>query len=201
MKLLHIDSSILGGASVSRQLSADIVAAERKRSPQLSVVYRDLAAAPLMHLSGAHLAAAQPGQVEQAEPLRHDLLQGQAALAEFLDAEVIVIGAPMYNFTIPSQLKAWIDRLAVAGKTFRYGEKGPEGLVGGKKVIIASTRGGMYGADTGLAFLDHQETYLRVIFQFFGITDITFIRAEGVAMSEQRGKAIAAAQVSIAALN
>ena len=119
-------------------------------------------------------------------------------MEEFLAAEIVVVGAPMYNFSIPSQLKAWIDRLAVAGKTFRYTEKGPEGLAGGKKVIVASSRGGFYRPDTQAAFLDHQESYLRSVFGFFGITDVTFIRAEGVALgAEQRAKAIDAAKSEI----
>ena len=141
MKLLHIHSSILGAGSVSRQLSAEIVAAERRRHPGLEVVYRDLGAAPVGHLSGAHLAAAQGAVPETSDP-QHDVAAGQAALAEFLAADLVVIGAPMYNFGIPSQLKAWIDRLAVAGQTFRYTEKGAEGLAGGKQVIVASSRGG-----------------------------------------------------------
>jgi FMN-dependent NADH-azoreductase len=198
MKLLHIDSSILGPTSVSRTLSAEIVAAERQRHPGIEVVYRDLGAAPVGHLSGAHLAAAQ-GAVPEAATLQHDLAAGQAALEEFLAAEIVVVGAPMYNFTIPSQLKAWIDRLAIAGKTFRYTEKGPEGLAGGKTVIVASSRGGFYGPETPAAFLDHQETYLRSIFGFFGITDVTFIRAEGIALgADQRARAIEVARGEIA---
>jgi FMN-dependent NADH-azoreductase len=198
MKLLHIDSSILGPTSVSRTLSAEIVAAERQRHPGIEVVYRDLGAAPVGHLSGAHLAAAQ-GAVPEAATLQHDLAAGQAALEEFLAAEIVVVGAPMYNFAIPSQLKAWIDRLAIAGKTFRYTEKGPEGLAGGKTVIVASSRGGFYGPETPAAFLDHQETYLRSIFGFFGITDVTFIRAEGIALgADQRARAIEVARGEIA---
>lgn len=200
MKLLHVDSSILGLGSVSRQLSAEIVAAEQALHPGLEVVYRDLAAQPVGHLSGAHLAASQ-GAVPEAEPLSQDVAAGQSALEEFLAADIVVVGAPMYNFAIPSQLKAWIDRLAVAGKTFRYTEKGAEGLVGGKKVIVASSRGGFYGPQTPIAFLDHQETYLRNIFGFFGIRDVTFIRAEGVSLGpDQRAKSIEAAQSSIAGL-
>ncbi len=200
MKLLHVDSSILGPGSVSRQLSAEIVAAEQRLHPGAEVISRDLAVEPVGHLSGAHLAAAQ-GTVPEAQPLRQDVAAGQAALEEFLAADIVVIGAPMYNFAIPSQLKAWIDRLAVAGKTFRYTEKGAEGLAGGKKVIIASSRGGFYGPQTPIAFLDHQETYLRNIFSFFGVTDVTFIRAEGVALGpDQRAKSIEAAQSSIAGL-
>jgi FMN-dependent NADH-azoreductase len=200
MKLLHVDSSILGQGSVSRALSAQIVAHEQLRAPGLSVTYRDLAADPVGHLSGAHLAAFQ-GAAPEAPALQADVAAGQAALEEFLAADVIVIGAPMYNFSIPSQLKAWIDRLAVAGKTFRYTEKGPEGLAGGKRVVVASSRGGFYGPDTQAAFLDHQESYLRGVFGFFGITDVSFIRAEGVALgAEAREKAMDAAKGEIAAL-
>lgn len=198
MKLLHVDSSILGPGSVSRQLSAEIVAAEQRRHPGIEVIYRDLAAAPVGHLSGpvfAGLRGAAPETVEQQE----DLAAGQAALDEFLAVDIVVVGAPMYNFGVPSQLKAWIDRLAVVGKTFSYSEKGAEGLAGGKKVIVASSRGGFYGPNTPVAFLDHQETYLRGVFGFFGITDVTFIRAEGVALGEdQRAKAIEAAKSEIA---
>ena len=200
MKLLHIDSSITGAGSVSRALSAGIVAAQRRRQPGLEVTYRDLAAEPVGHLSGAHLAAAQGASPELPALLR-DLASGQAALEEFLAADIVVVGAPMYNFAIPSQLKAWIDRLAVAGKTFRYTADGPMGLAGGKTVIVASSRGGFYGPETPIAFLDHQESYLRGVFGFFGITDVTFIRAEGVAIGpEQRAKAMDAANGEIAKL-
>jgi FMN-dependent NADH-azoreductase len=200
MKLLHVDSSILGPGSVSRQLSAEIVAAEQRRYPGIEIVYRDLATSPVEHLSVAHLPAAN-GALPEGADLQRDIAEGQSALTEFLAADVVVVGAPMYNFGVPSQLKAWIDRLAVAGKTFRYGDKGAEGLCGGKRVIVASSRGGFYGPQTGIAFLDHQETYLRGIFGFFGITDVTFIRAEGVALgAEQRTKAIETARTEIAAL-
>jgi FMN-dependent NADH-azoreductase len=200
MKLLHVDSSILGAGSVSRQLTEEIVATERRLHPGLEVIYRDLAIEPVGHLSGAHLAAAQGAAPETAD-VREDVAAGQAALDEFLAADFVVVGAPMYNFAIPSQLKAWIDRLSVAGKTFRYTQNGPEGLAGGKKVIIASSRGGFYGPQTPIAYLDHQETYLRNIFGFFGITDVTFIRAEGINLGpDQRAQSIAAAQSSIAGL-
>jgi len=189
MKLLHIDSSILGQGSVSRTLSAEIVAALRTNHPDTQVTYHDLSADPLAHLTAAHLGALQGAPVDP--PLENDVAAGKTALAEFLAADVVVIGAPMYNFGIPSQLKAWIDRLAVAGKTFRYGAMGPEGLCGGKKVIIASSRGGVFSAGTPTAAFDFQETYLRALFGFLGITDVTFVRAEGVAMGpEARAKAI-----------
>jgi|ERR1700722_11150127 len=200
MKLLHIDSSITGPGSVSRTLSAGIVAAQRQLHPGVEVIYRDLAAEPVDHLTGAHLAAAQ-GASPEAPALQRDLASGQAALEEFLAADIVVVGAPMYNFGIPSQLKAWIDRLAVAGKTFRYTANGPLGLAGGKTVVVASSRGGFYGPETPIASLDHQESYLRGIFGFFGISEVTFIRAEGVAIGpEQRAKALDAANDEIAKL-
>jgi FMN-dependent NADH-azoreductase len=200
MRLLHIDSSIQGSNSVSRTLSAEVVAAERAKSPGLAVTYRDLAAEPLQHLSPAHLAAAQPGEAELPAALRHDLAQGQAALDEFLAADVVVIGTPMYNFTIPSQLKAWIDRVCVAGKTFKYGESGVIGLAGGKRLIVVSSRGGMYGAGSPWSANDHQETYLSAVFGFLGVTDVTFVRAEGLKMAGHFEPSMAAARATIAAL-
>ncbi len=129
MNLLHIDASVLGDHSVSRQVSAAIVSRLRAADPTLKVTYRDLAAQPISHLSGLHLAAAQG--VDVAANIQEDHLAAQAALEEFLDADVVVIGAPMYNFTLPSQLKAWIDRILIAGKTFSYSAAGPVGLAGG----------------------------------------------------------------------
>ena len=200
MKVLHVDASILGESSVSRQLSAAVVERLRQAHPDLAVTYYDLGREPIGHLTGAHLAAARGAFAETAS-LQEDVARGQQALEDFLGADIVVVGAPMYNFSVSSQLKAWIDRLAVAGKTFRYTANGVQGLAGGKKVIVASSRGGFYGPDTPTAFLDHQETYLRGIFGFFGITDITFVRAEGVNISaEQRKTAIAAATAEAARL-
>jgi FMN-dependent NADH-azoreductase len=200
MKLLHIDSSILGAGSVSRTLTSAIVAAQRAQRRGVEVSYRDLVAQPLGHLSGAHLAAGQ-GAVPEEAALAADVADGLAALDAFLAADIVVVGAPMYNFSIPTQLKAWIDRLAIAGRTFRYSEKGVEGLAGGKTVIIASSRGGFYGEGTPIAFLDHQETYLKGVFGFFGITDIRFIRAEGVALGDDaRAKSVEGAQAAIVKL-
>src|SRR5258708_6019903 len=133
MQLLHVDSSILGSNSVSRLLTAEVVEAERRRDPGLTVVHPDLAADPLGHISGGHLGAAQGAGVELPEELQRDVALGQAALAEFLASDIVVVGAPMYNFTIPSQLKSWVDRITVAGQTFSYGPHGVEGLAGGKK--------------------------------------------------------------------
>jgi FMN-dependent NADH-azoreductase len=193
MKLLHIDSSVLGPHSVSRQVSAAIVDRLQKATPDLQVTYRDLTATPLAHLSGSHLAAAQ-GAVPEAVALQQDLAAGQTVLEEFLAADTVVIGAPMYNFTIPSQLKAWIDRILVAGKTFKYSAQGVEGLAGNKRVIIAISRGGFYGAGTPSAAAEHLETYLHSVFSFIGIANPEIIVAEGVQIGpEQREKALESA--------
>jgi FMN-dependent NADH-azoreductase len=191
MKLLHIDASILGGNSVSRQVSAAVVERLKTTTPNLEVIYRDITTVPLSHLSGAHLAAAQGATPESAD-VQADLAASSAALDEFLAADIVVIGAPMYNFTIPSQLKAWIDRILVAGKTFKYSEKGLEGLAAGKRVIVAISRGGFYGADMPTAAGEHLETYLRWVFGFIGIPNPEIIAADGLQMGpEQREKAVA----------
>lgn len=191
MKLLHIDSSVLGPHSVSRKVSAAIVDRLRQADPKLEVAYRDLTTTPLAHLSGPHLAAAQGAATPDAE-IQQDLAVGQAVLSEFLATDIVVLGAPMYNFTLPSQLKAWIDRIVVAGKTFKYGANGPEGLAGNKRVIIAISRGGFYGAGTPAAALEHLETYLRGVFGFIGVTKLEFISADGVQVGpEHREKALA----------
>jgi FMN-dependent NADH-azoreductase len=200
MKLLHIDSSVLGPNSVSRQVSAAIVDRLQKATPDLQVTYRDLTATPLAHLSGSHLAAAQ-GAVPEAVALQQDLAAGQTVLEEFLAADIVVIGAPMYNFTIPSQLKAWIDRILVAGKTFKYSAQGVEGLAGNKRVIIAISRGGFYGAGTPSAAAEHLETYLHSVFSFIGIANPEIIVAEGVQIGpEQREKALESALMTAAGL-
>jgi FMN-dependent NADH-azoreductase len=200
MKLLHIDTSILGQNSVSRQLTAVIVERVRALHPDTEVRYVDFGAEPLGHLSGAHLAAGEGATPETAALVR-DVERGRTALEEFLAADIIVVGAPMYNFSIASQLKAWIDRVCVAGATFRYTEQGPQGLAGGKKVIVASSRGGFYGPQSPAAALDHQERCLGELFGFLGITDVTFVRAEGVNISPaQRQAAISAATAEAARL-
>jgi len=189
MKLLHIDSSALGSHSVSRALTGDIVAQIRRGRPDTTIHYRDLTAQPLPHWSPV---------ADAADP---DARLGNEVMDEFLAADVIVIGAPMYNFGIPSQLKAWIDRIMVAGKTFRYTANGPEGLAGGKRVIVASSRGGFYGEGTVGAVMDFQENYLRAVLGFLGITDVEFVRAEGVAVSaEHKQQALATAHDAIGTL-
>ena len=182
MNILHIDSGILGEHSVSRRLTAAIVAQIKAEQPAAAITYRDLVANPLPHLSGAHLMAAnaQPETVDA--QIASDIAESTAALDEFLAADTIILGVPMYNFSLPSQLKAWIDRIAVAGKTFRYTAEGPEGLANGKKVVIVSTRGGHYSAGPA-AVMDHQESYLKAVLGFIGITDVEIVRAEGLNLS------------------
>jgi len=195
MKLLHIDSSILGDNSASRALSAAVVKAWQAAEPSVQVTYRDLASEGINHFSGATLGALGTAAELRDATQKHEAELSASSLAEFLAADALVIGAPMYNFTIPTQLKAWIDCIAVAGQTFRYTEAGPEGLCGNKKVIIVSTAGGLHaGQASGAA----QEGYLTLLFGFLGITDIEFVRAEGLAYGdEMRSKALSDANVLI----
>jgi FMN-dependent NADH-azoreductase len=200
MKLLHIDTSILGEASASRQLSAAIVKAVTGAMPAVDVIRRDLDADPIPHLDSTLLAAVRP-DIAANSPTSATDEKGAAALEEFLGADIVVIGAPMYNFTIASQLKAWLDRIIIAGKTFGYTEAGAKGLAGDKKVIIASSRGGLYAPGTPQAANDFQETYLRAMLGFIGIQDIRIIRAEGLAYGpEQREAAMRVALASVASV-
>ena len=174
MTILHIDSSISGENSASRQLTKSLVDQLKTSQWREQVVYRDLAANPLPHLT-------------------FDAFADTAVLDEFLAADTVVIGAPMYNFTLPTQLKAWIDRLAIAGTTFHYTENGPEGLVKDKRVIIALARGGLYGEGSPAAALEHLETYLRGMFNFIGV-EPEFVAADGLAIGpEQRAQSISEA--------
>src|ERR1700712_64524 len=194
MKLLHIDSSILGDHSASRQLSRSVVTAFTAGQPDTQVVYRDLANDALSHFSGATLAAAGPPAEGRDAAQKLEVETNEAPLEEFLAADVVVIGAPMYNFTIPSQLKAWIDRISVAGKTFKYSAQGVEGLAGDKRVIVAISRGGFYGPGTPAAVGEHLETYLRWVFGFIGVKNVEFISADGIQVGpEHREKAVASA--------
>ena len=171
MTILHIDSSINGENSASRAISRSIVDQLRVADPQAEVVTRDLVSEPLPHLT-------------------LDSFADSSVLDEFLAADTVVIGAPMYNFTLPTQLKAWLDRVLVAGKTFRYTESGPEGLAKGKRVVIALARGGFYDLGSPAAALEHLETYLTGVFNFIGI-EPEFVAADGLAVSpEQRDSSI-----------
>ena len=201
MKLLHIDSSILAGNSVSRQLTANIVSKWLTSHPGTTVDYLDLAIDAPSHLSMESLGfRLPPSSTELSDGQRRENALSEALVTQFLAADVIVIGAPLYNFAIPSQLKAWIDRIAQAGRTFTYTDKGPKGLAGGKTVIVASTRGGVYSTSEGGRAMEHQESYLQTVLGFLGITDVRFVRAEGVAMGEApKAAALAAAEQDILA--
>jgi FMN-dependent NADH-azoreductase len=172
--ILHIDSSINGENSASRAISASILDQLTAANPDVAVIRRDLVSEPLPHLT-------------------LDALADSSVLDEFLAADTVVIGAPMYNFTLPTQLKAWIDRIAIAGRTFRYTENGPEGLAGGKRVVVGLARGGFYDRGSPAAALEHLESYLRGVFNFIGI-EPEFVAADGLAIGpEQRESSIAQA--------
>ena len=194
MIILHIDSSASGSASASRQLSAAAVETLRAGNENVQVKYRDLAANPPAHLSGELLRALRPSPGNPSEPgtnIAAELTLTETLIDELLQADVLVIGAPMYNFSIPSPLKAWIDRVAQPGRTFRYTEKGPVGLAGGKKALIISSRGGAIAGTPMEAAVDHQEAYLKTVMRFIGITDAKLVRAEGLNLgAETRKQAI-----------
>lgn len=178
MTILHIDSSVTGDKSVSRVLTQHIINRLTAESGA-DVIHRDLVAEPLDHMT-------------------LDVFADSSVLNEFLAADTVVIGAPMYNFTLPSQLKAWLDRILVAGKTFRYREDGtPEGLAGGKRVIVALSRGGFYRGDAPAAGLEHLETYLTGVFGFIGIRP-EFVAADGITVGpEVRAKGIETALAEV----
>ncbi len=187
--VLHINSSVRQNGSLSRQLGGEFVAKWQAANPDGTVVTRDLAASPVPHLTeqmmGAYFTPAEQRNADQA----HTIKTSDALVDELLAADTIVIGAPMYNFSVTSGLKAWIDHVARAGRTFKYGANGPEGLVHGKKVIVFVASGGVYSEGPAAAY-DHVTTYLRSVLGFLGMTDVTFVVAEGVAMGEE---AVAAA--------
>ncbi len=201
MKLWHIDSSVLGDNSASRKLTAAIVARQKALNPGLEVEYLDLAANPVGHLSPAHIGAAFGYPPEDAATLA-DIARGAAFIDTLFASDIIVIGAPMYNFGLPTQLKAWADRVSVAGKTFKYGTDGaPIGLTpAGKKVYIASTRGGLYGPGSPTAPFEHQESHLKAILAFIGVHDVTIFNADGQGIPDLKAQSLAAAEAEIATL-
>ena len=192
MKLLRIDSSARS-SSVTRQLTAKFVEEWKKNHPTGEVIDRDLATTVLPHItdhwSGAHL---EPSQLTPAQ--RNYLSTSDLLIEELQAADTIVIGAPMYNFAIPSSLKAWIDQIVRMGKTIGYGASGARGLLANKRVIVVTARGGAYGKGTPAEKFDFQEPYLRHIFGFVGLTDVTFIHAENQAREEASPRLAAAAE-------
>jgi FMN-dependent NADH-azoreductase len=199
MQILHLDSSFMADASASRELSHAIVERLVAARTGARVRYRDLVNEPVPHLTGDVAAAFRnpPGASSAAASTAAEHARSEGLVTEFLDSQVIVIGAPMYNFSVASQLKAWIDRIAQPGRTFRYTSEGPVGLAGGRQVIVASTRGGMYSAGAA-AGMDFQESYLKAFFGFLSITDVQFVRAERLTKGgEIRMRAMADATASV----
>ena len=197
MNVLHIDSSILGDNSASRQLSRAVVNAWQAADPDLNVSYRDLAAEAIDHFSAATLVAAGTAAELRDAAQQHEAQLSADTLAQFLAADAVVIGAPMYNFTIPVQLKSWFDAIARNGVTFRYTANGPEGQLKGKTAYVALARGGRY-RDTAL---DSQVPLIRTFLGFLGITDVHFIYAEGLNMGpEATAQGFAEAEAEIARL-
>ena len=196
MKILHIDSSITGARSVSRQLSALIVA-RLGGSEQHEVTYRDVVAEDLPHFTAVTAPSAHPLSkavpvLDQAQQAKRDA--SDAILKEFIEADTVVIGVPMYNFTLPSELKAWIDRIVIPGTTFKPGPNGPEGLAGGKRVILAIARGGYYGEEAAFQAAEHAESLLRTAFGFIGVVSIETVIAEGLNIADARENAVASAR-------
>jgi FMN-dependent NADH-azoreductase len=198
MNVLHLDSSILGDASASRQLTRSVVDGLRAAEPEINVVHRDLGSTPIDHLTPEVLATrGTPAELLNVVQMRESRLDAEL-LRELEWADTLVIGAPLYNFTIPTGLKAWIDRITVAGKTFRYTDKGPEGLLRGKRAIVVATSGGVHGDSP----VDTMHVgYLKTLLGFVGITDVEVVRAEGLGMGpEVRAQAMAGARARIASM-
>lgn len=181
--VLHINSSIRNAGSLSRQLSGEYVEKWHLAHPQDVIVQRDLGAQSVPHLDEAMLGAFFTLPAERTAQQNQALQLSEQLIAELYAADVIVIGAPMYNFSISSGLKAWIDHVARAGLTFKYTESGPVGLVTGKKVLVFTSRGGVYSSGPGAA-MDFHATYLRAVLGFIGLTNVTFVHTEGVALGE-----------------
>lgn len=198
-KILVVNSSAGGAESVTRLLVEDAVAQIRRDDPAAQVAVRDLAADPVPHLAPDGINGVRtPNAVTPAEIAARDL--SDRLIAELRAADTIIIGAPMYNFGLPSTLKAWFDHVLRAGETFRYSEAGPQGLLTGKKVIVVEARGGLYSEGPAQA-IDFQEPYLRQLLGFVGLTDVTFIRAEKIGFGpEAREAAIAAARAELSGL-
>ena len=198
MQILRIDSATTGEQSVTRKLTDELTRHFREKDPDAKVVERDLVADPLPHIDPITTKAIRTAPETHEEAVAAAYPDERAVLDEFLASDVLIVGAPMYNFSIPSQLKAWLDRLGVPGVTFRYSEAGPEGLAGGRKVVIASARGGAYSNDD---MAENQESLLATMFGFLGVDDLSFVRVEKTGFGpEVIEEGLAAAKAEIAKL-
>jgi FMN-dependent NADH-azoreductase len=189
MKILQIKSSVFNGNGQSSRLADEFVARLREQDPEVKLIQRDLVADAVPHLDGARAGAFFAKPEERTPEQRAVIAYSDALIDELRDADVLVLGLPMYNFGVPSQLKAWFDHLARAGVTFKYTEKGAVGLLTGKKAYVFATRGGIYGDE------DAQTRFVRQFLGFIGIADVEFVYAEGLAISpESRNNSLIAAQ-------
>jgi len=197
--ILILDSAATGAASVSRRLTRELADALQRRAPLARIVRRDIGAAPIPHLTEATVPAIRAGIAENPEA-KLALELSNELVAELQEADLIVIGAPMYNFGMPSTLKAWFDHVLRARLTFRYTDSGPEGLMAGKKAIVVETRAGFYSEGPAAA-MDSQEPHIRTLLGFMGIEDVTFVRAEKLAFGpEAAEQAVADAAAQLAGL-
>jgi len=181
--LLFVASSASGGQSKSRLIAEEFVSAWRASHPGTKLIVRDLGADPVPHFAGEHLAALSATPEHRTNAQRELIAASDTLIEEVEAADTIVIAAPMYNFTIASTLKAWIDHVTRAGRTFRYAAQGPEGLLKDKKVFVVTGRGGFYSGESPMKAYDFQEPYLRTILGFLGLTDVSFIHVEGQMVS------------------
>jgi FMN-dependent NADH-azoreductase len=199
--LLLITSSLFGDRSKSAQIAKEFVDAWQRSHPGTAVTARELTPASMPHLSFDTLGALMTPPDQRAPEQRASVAFGDQLIAELEAADTIVLAAPMYNFSIPSTLKAWIDHVARAGRTFRYTASGPEGLLKSKKVFIVTGRGGFYGGDSPAKPFDFQEPYLRGVLGFLGLSDVSFIHVEGLSVSpEEAERGLARARETVAAL-
>lgn len=199
--LLLVTSSLFGGQSKSAQIAKEFVAAWQHSHAGTRTVERELTPGSMPHLSLDALGALMTPAEQRTPEQRASVAFGDRLIEELEAAETIVLAVPMYNFSIPSTLKAWIDHVARAGRTFSYSASGPEGLLKGKKVFVITGRGGFYGGDSPAKVFDFQEPYLRSVLAFLGLTDVAFIHVEGLKVSaEAAEQGLARARDAIAAL-
>ncbi len=188
MKLLHLDSSVLGRGSMTRAITSAIVGRMIKADAAIQVIYRDLVAEPLPYMTlatlpGIHPSSAPADSLDETQ--RSARRENELVLEEFLEADIVVIGVPMYNFGVAAQLKSWVDTIMIPGKTFAYGPQGPIGLSGSKRIIAAIGRGSRYGTENFSLSTEHAETYMRSALSFIGVTAPEIVVAEGVALDRE----------------
>jgi FMN-dependent NADH-azoreductase len=179
--LLHIDSSPLGEASISRHLTNEFIQSWKLANPDGKIITRDLTTTPIAPVTAAWVGAAYTPEDSRTPEQRQVLALSDTLIAELQSADEYVFGVPMHNFSVPSSVKLWIDQIARAGKTFSYVDGAPAGLLKGKRASFLLTSGGVYDAGTAMASFNFVEPYLRTVFGFLGVTETTFLNAGGTA--------------------